>query len=86
MAHHQSAIKRIKQSNKKRLYNRLNKKRAKEAMKDVRLAENYETATEKLNKAVSVLDKVAARGIYHKNNIANKKSKLAKYVNSLKQA
>ena len=75
-----------RQSNKKRLYNRLNKKRVKEAIKAVRLAKDYETAVEKLNKAVSVLDKVSSRRILHKNNVANKKSKLAKYVNSLKKA
>ena len=84
MAHHKSALKRIRQSNKKRLYNRLNKKRLKEAIKSVRASENYNEAWENFKTATKILDKVAARGILHKNNVANKKSKLAKFVNSLK--
>ncbi len=84
MAQHKSAMKRIRQSNKKRLYNRMNKKTLKEAIKAVRTAETFEEASEKLKTASKVLDKVAARRIYHKNNVANKKSKLAKFVNSLK--
>jgi small subunit ribosomal protein S20 len=85
MAHHKSALKRIKQSNKKRLYNRLNKKRVKEAIKEVRASQNFEEAWDKLKTATRILDKVAARGIYHKNNVANKKSQLARFVNGLKE-
>jgi small subunit ribosomal protein S20 len=33
--------------------------------------------------AVSVIDKVAQKGIIHKNAAANKKSRLAKRVNAL---
>jgi len=84
MAHHKSALKRIRQSKKKRLYNRLNKKRVKEAIKAVKTAENFQDAFEKLKLASKVLDKVAAMGVLHKNNVANKKSKLALFVNSLK--
>jgi len=86
MAHHKSAIKRIRQSRKTRLYNRTNKKTLKEAIKSVRTAETYEVASEKLKKASKILDRVSAKNIIHKNNAANKKSKLAKFVNSLKTA
>ncbi len=85
MAHHKSALKRIRQSKRRRLYNRLNKKRVKEVIKSVKSTENFEEAFEKLKLATKVLDKVAARGILHKNNVANKKSKLAKFVNALKE-
>lgn len=84
MAHHKSAIKRIRQSRKKRLYNRLNKKRVKEAIKAVGSAENFEEAALKMKEAVKVLDKIGARRILHKNNVAHKKSALAKLVNSRK--
>jgi small subunit ribosomal protein S20 len=84
MAHHKSALKRIRQSQKKRLYNREYKKKLKEAIKAVRNAENIEEASEKMVAAKKILDKVSARRIVHKNTAANKKSKLAKYVNSLK--
>jgi small subunit ribosomal protein S20 len=85
MAHHKSAIKRIRQSRRRRLYNRRNKRAMKQAIREVHDAKNYEEAMEKLSKANSVLDKISARKIIHKNNAANKKSQLAKYVMTLKE-
>lgn len=85
MAHHKSALKRIRQSNKKRLYNRLNKKNLKFAIRAVKESKSYDDAIEKFNKAVSLLDKIAAKGIIHKNNAANKKSSLSKLVKKLAQ-
>ncbi|MCX7879154.1 MAG: 30S ribosomal protein S20 [Ignavibacteria bacterium] len=84
MAHHKSALKRIRQSKKRRLYNRLNKKLAKDAIKAVKKARSYEEGLELLRKAYSVLDRIAARGIVHKNNASNKKSKLSLFLNKLK--
>jgi len=84
MAHHKSALKRIRQSRKTRLYNRTNKKTLKEAIKSVRTAETYEVASENLKKASKLLDRVSAKNIIHKNNAANKKSKLTKFVKTLK--
>lgn len=85
MAHHKSALKRIRQTRKRRLYNRLNKKTMREAIKAVRNAKTYEEATDLMRKAGSILDKVTARGIIHKNAAANKKSSLSGFVKSLKQ-
>ncbi len=84
MAHHQSALKRIRQNEKRRIYNRRNKKLIKTAIRSVREADNYETALENFRKAGSVLDKAAVRGIIHKNKAAGQKSKLSKVVLSLK--
>ena len=86
MAHHQSALKRIRQTKTRKLYNRLNKKMVKEAVKSVRTATVYEDAMAKFQKATSILDKVSMRGIIHKNNASNKKSSLSAYVKSLKSA
>lgn len=83
MAHHKSAIKRIRQSRKRMLYNRANKKTMREALKAVRLAKTAADGQEKLKIAYSILDKVSARGIIHKNNAANRKSGLAKLVAKL---
>lgn len=80
MAHHKSALKRIRQSRKARIYNRQNKKLVKFAIRNVRESKTYEEAVANLNKAMSILDKVTARGVVHKNNAANKKSSLAKFV------
>lgn len=85
MAHHKSALKRIRQSKKNRLENRLKKSNVKKAIRSVREAESYEEAQKNLSRATKLMDKLAARDIIHKNNAANKKSKLAKYVNKLKE-
>jgi len=84
MAHHKSALKRIRQSRKRRLYNRLNKKLVKSALRNVFESKTAEEAVKNFSAATSVLDKIASRGILHKNNVANKKSRLAKFVNKIK--
>jgi small subunit ribosomal protein S20 len=83
MAHHKSAIKRIRQSRRRRLYNRANKKQLREAIKAVRTATTPDVAKEALNKAFSVLDRTAAKGIIKKNAAANRKSSLAAHVRKL---
>ncbi len=83
MAHHKSAIKRIRQTKKRRLYNRMNKKLVKQALREVREAVSYEDAVAKVNKAYSILDKVAARGVIHKNNASNHKSQAARILSKL---
>ncbi len=83
MAHHKSAIKRIRSSRKRKIYNRGNKKQLREAIKAVRTATTFDVAQEALKKAFSILDRVASRGIIKKNNAANKKSRLSKAVRKL---
>ena len=73
MAHHKSAIKRIRQTRKRKLYNRLNKKSAKMAIRAVRESKTFEEGLENLKKATSVLDKVTAHGVLHKNTASNRK-------------
>lgn len=59
---------------------------AKRAMKDVFAAAGSADAEAKLNRAFQILDRIAARGIVHKNYAANHKSKLALYVRKHKVA
>jgi len=82
MAHHKSAIKRIRTSRKARLRNKHYRSIMKTAIKKVRLAESKEVAEANLNQAISILDRLASKGIIHKNNAANKKSKLTRLVNN----
>ncbi len=84
MAHHKSALKRIRQNVKRRIYNRRNKRMMKLAIKAVKSCKTYEEALEKLQRAYSVLDRVAAHGVIHKNNAARRKSRLTAFVNKLK--
>lgn len=86
MPNHKSSLKRIRQTAKKNYYNRTNKKLVKLATRAVLEANNHADAMTNLNKAYSVLDKVAAKGIYHKNTIARKKSRLNAIVKKLKTA
>jgi small subunit ribosomal protein S20 len=83
MANTKSAKKRIRNSARKRLLNRFQKIGVKRAIKDLLKTTDPAAAKEKLPKVISGIDKLAKRNIIHKNNAANKKSKLAKYVNKL---
>ncbi len=85
MPHHRSAKKRVRQSEKRRLYNRRNKRLLKEAIKAVYQATTLEQAEELLRKAYSVIDRVAAHGVIHENAAANRKSRLANFVQTLRQ-
>ena len=80
MSKNKSVQKRIRQAEKARLRNRHYKSLMKTTIKKVKQAETKEAALELITKAVSVIDKVAGKGIIHKKNAANKKSKLYKFV------
>lgn len=86
MAHHKSAIKRIRKSRKQKLYNRAFKRMIKMAIRSVLEAKTYEEAALNMKKADSILDRAAAKNILHLNNSANKKSGLRAVVNKLKTA
>ena len=83
MAHHKSAIKRIRTSEKEKQYNRLYKSQMKNAVKSVLASDKKEDATEKVKKAYQILDKLTQKNIIHKNNAANQKSRLSRFANSL---
>lgn len=79
MANIQSAIKRIKQSEKARKRNQVYRSRAKTFVKRVDTLlqqQRLEEATEVAQLAVSALDRAAERGVIHKNNAARRKSRL----------
>ncbi|NJS40438.1 MAG: 30S ribosomal protein S20 [Rhodobacteraceae bacterium] len=83
MAHHKSALKRIRQNTKRRLQNRYYKKSARTAIKKLRDMEKHEEAVEALPRIVSMIDRLAKSGNIHKNKAANLKSGLTKHVNAL---
>lgn len=83
MAHHKSAKKRIRQNAKRRLRNRYKKTTMRTMVKRLRSTEDKSEAEAMLPQVVSQIDKVAKSNIIHKNNAANLKSKLTKYVNGL---
>ena len=88
MANIKSQIKRNKTNEKARVRNKAARSEVKTRLKTaVSSAETgADTAAEDLRTAVKRLDKAAARGIIHKNQAANRKSRLMRRVNALSQA
>ena len=86
MANIKSQIKRNRTNEKARVRNKAAKSEVKTRIKKaVASAEatGTETTAEDLRVAVKRLDKAAARGIIHKNQAANRKSRLVKRINAL---
>ena len=78
-----SELKRVRQSRKANLVNKAYKSKISTAIKKVLSEKKKDSAENKLNEAVKLIDKVASKGIIHKNKAANKKSNLYKHINSL---
>ncbi|MCZ7558232.1 MAG: 30S ribosomal protein S20 [Bacteroidia bacterium] len=83
MPQHKSAAKRVRTSARRRLYNRMNKSMMKTAIKDLRASTDKVVAETKYKKVSALLDRLSTRGIVHKNFAANKKSKLARFIQKL---
>lgn len=83
MANHKSSIKRIRANNRKRLANRYYAKTMRNALRDLRMVSDKATAQQQLPKVESIIDKLAKKGIIHKNKAANLKSGLMKKINNL---
>ena len=84
MAQHLSAIRQAGRALRHRERNRAHMSKMKTAIKRVRQSKEKDKATIALKKVAKLLDQLSAKGIIHRNNAANKKSSLAKFVSSLK--
>lgn len=83
MAHHQSAKKRIRQTETRRIENRYYAVSMRNALRDIRASENKEEALKMLPEVCSLLDKLSNKNIIHKKKASNLKSKITKYVSKL---
>ena len=85
MANIKSQIKRNLTNEKARVRNKAARSEVKTRIKSAvaSATADTETAAEDLRLAVKRLDKAAARGIIHKNQASNRKSKLVKRINAL---
>ena len=86
MANIKSAKKRIEVIDKKTLRNKMIKSKVKTVIKKVEAAiaaGDKEAAQANLLVAISEIDKAASKGVYHKNNVARKISRLSKAVNGM---
>ena len=78
-----SELKRVRQSTKANLRNRAYKAQINTSVKKVMNEAKKKDAETYLKEAVKLLDKVASKGVIHKNKAANKKSSLYKHINNL---
>jgi small subunit ribosomal protein S20 len=83
MANHKATKKDMRQATKRRDRNRYHGKTTRNAIRDMKELKDQKSASESLVDVSSMIDKLAKRGIIHKNKAANLKSKLARRVNTL---
>lgn len=83
MANHRATKKDVRQATARRERNRYYGKTMRNAIRDLKTIKAKKEAGEKFPEVASQIDKLAKKGIIHKNKAANLKSKLAKKVNAL---
>lgn len=86
MANHKATKKDTRQAAKRRERNRYYGKTTRNAIRDLRADADASSAGDKLTTITSMVDKLANKGVIHKNKASNLKSKLAKKVNALAKA
>jgi len=77
MANHKATKKDTRQAAKRRDRNRYYGKTTRNAIKDLKALTDNAAYNEKLPSIESMIDKLAKRGVIHKNKAANLKSKLS---------
>jgi len=83
MAHHKSALKRIRSNESKRVRNRYQHKSTRTFVRKLEATTDKKEAQDLLKKVVAMIDKLAKNNIIHNNKAANQKSRLTKLVNEL---
>ncbi|MBD0278386.1 MAG: 30S ribosomal protein S20 [Flavisolibacter sp.] len=83
MANHKATKKDVRQSTMRRERNRYYGKTTRNAIRDLKALEDKAAAGERVPEVISMIDKLAKRGIIHKNKASNLKSKLIRKVNAL---
>ena len=89
MANHPSALKRYRQSQKRRLINTKNRHKLKTQLKKLKTAimgKKADDAKGLLPQTFSLIDKSVQKGVIKKNTAARYKSRLTKSVNTLPAA
>ncbi|MFI5193862.1 MAG: 30S ribosomal protein S20 [Chitinophagales bacterium] len=86
MANHQATKKDVRKATKRRERNRYYGKTTRNAIRDLKVIKEQKEAGEKLPEIASLIDRLAKKGVIHKNKAANLKSKLARRVNQMAAA
>jgi small subunit ribosomal protein S20 len=85
MANHAATKKDVRQSRKRNERNRYHGKTTRNAIRDLKALDTKAAASEKIPLIASMLDKLAKRGIIHKNKAANLKSKITRGVQAMEK-
>lgn len=83
MANHKATKKDVRQAAKRRERNKYYGKTTRNAIRDLKVLKTNGEASKEFPDVASMIDKLAKRGIIHKNKAANLKSKLARKINTL---
>ncbi len=83
MPNSKSAVKRMRQSLRRRDRNKAVRTRLKSAVKSVRAASQAAEATDLFRQAATLLDRAAARGLIHQTRASRSKARLAAHVRRL---
>ena len=83
MANHKSSLKRIRQTEKRNLLNRYLGKNMRSAVRGLRAMNDKNEALAKFPQVQKMLDRMAKRGLIHKNKAANLKSGLCAKIAKL---
>ena len=83
MANHSATKKDVRQATKRRDRNRYYGKTTRNAIRDMKTSTEKTAYEGKLPDVISMIDKLAKRGIIHKNKAANLKSKLTRKATTL---
>ena len=84
MPQHKSAVKRVRQNARRQVRNKADLSKMRSLVRKVRSAKEKDKAATALKAAVQFMDRLATKGVIHRNKAANQKSKLAKFVRGLK--
>ena len=84
MANHSATKKDARQAAKRTERNKYYGKTTRNAIRDLKEIKEKGEAGKKLLTVTSMIDKLAKRGIIHKNKAANLKSKLTRKINAVK--
>ena len=83
MANTASAEKANRQSDRHRLHNRYYAKTTRNAIRDIRNTTDKATAEKNAPKVFAMIDKLAQKGLIHKNKASNLKSGIQVFINKL---
>ncbi len=89
MANIKSAIKRIRQQEKRRVRNAAVRSTVRTAVKSTRgaiEAKQLDEARQALARTIQLLDKVVTKGVLHRNAAARRKSRLTRQLNAIAAA